>query len=42
MQYIGKLNRNILGKYKEKVITDDVILTDERIKHIQERHPRSL
>lgn len=39
MQYIGKLDVEKLGKYKEKVVTDDVILTEERIKHIQEHHP---
>lgn len=39
MQYIGKLNKNKLGKYKYKTITDEVILTEERIKHIKEHHP---
>ena len=42
MQYIGRLNKKVLGKYKNKIITDEVILTDERIKHIKERHPRRL
>ena len=31
-----------LGEYKNKIITDEVILTEERIKHIKERHPRRL
>ena len=39
MRYIGKIDIEKLGKYKEKIITDDVILTEERIKHIQEHHP---
>lgn len=39
MIYIGKLDRKKLGKYKEKIITEDVILTEERIRHIQEHHP---
>lgn len=39
MQYIGKLDIEKLGKYKEKIITDEIILTEERIKHIQEHHP---
>lgn len=39
MQYIGKIDRNKLGKYRDNVITDDVVLTNERIKHIQEHHP---
>jgi len=42
VQYIGKLDKEKLGKYKNKIITDEVILTDERIKHIKERHPRRL
>ena len=31
MQYITKLDRNKLGEYKERAITEDVILTDERL-----------
>ena len=42
MQYIGKLNKEKLGEYKNKIITDEVVLTEERIKHIKERHPRRL
>ncbi len=42
MQYIGRLDRNKLGIYKNKILTDEVILTEERIKHIKERHPRWL
>jgi len=30
-----------LGKYKNKIVTDDVVLTDERIGHIKKRHPGS-
>lgn len=40
--YTGKIDINKLGKYKERVITEEVILTEERIKHIKERHPRRL
>lgn len=39
MQYIGKIDVKKLGKYRKKIITDEVILTEERIKHIQEHHP---
>ena len=39
LKYIGKLDRNKLGEYKDKVITDDVILTNERLQHIKEHHP---
>lgn len=42
MQYIGKLDKRKIGEYKGKIITEDVILTEERIKHIKERHPRRL
>lgn len=31
MQYITKLDRNKLEKYKKKLITEEVILTDERL-----------
>lgn len=32
------LPKRKLGRYKEKIITDKVIITDERIKHIKSRH----
>lgn len=38
MQYIGKLDTKKLGKYSEKIITDEVILTEERRIHIYENH----
>ncbi len=39
MQYIGKINRKQLGKYRKKLVTDEVVLTNERIKHIKEHNP---
>ena len=39
MQYIGQLDKNKLGKYKDKIKTLDVIITNERIEHINKRHP---
>ena len=39
MQYIGELDKQKLGTYSKKIITTDVILTEERIKHIKEHHP---
>ncbi len=42
VQYIGKIDKDKIGEYANKIITDDVVLTDERIKHIKERHPRRL
>ena len=39
MQYIGKLDINKLGIYKKKIITDEVILTNERLyEHILVYH----
>ena len=31
LQYITKLDRNKLEKYKKRLITEEVILTDERL-----------
>ena len=38
MQYIGKLDYNKLGKYKDKIVTAEVVLTEERKQHIYENH----
>lgn len=38
MQYIGKIDKEKLRRYKN-VITDDVIISDERIEHIKAHHP---
>lgn len=38
MNYIGKINKEILGEYRKKIITDRVIITNERIEHIKKRH----
>jgi len=37
--YIGKLDKNKLGEYKNKLVTEDVVITDERINHIKTQHP---
>ena len=39
MHYIGKLDKKIYKCVTKDIRTDDVIITDERIKHIKERHP---
>ena len=39
MQYIGKLNREIYKCVSSDIVTDDVIITAERIDHIKKRHP---
>lgn len=39
MQYIGELNLENIGEYREKAITSEVILTDERLnEHILIKH----
>ncbi len=40
MQYIGKIDKNKIGIYSRKIITDDVVLTDERKLHIYEEHTK--
>lgn len=41
MQYIGKLNINLIGKYKNEIKTNEVVLTDERLKeHILVYHKK--
>ena len=41
MQIVGKINVNQLGEYAEKLITDEVILTEERLyQHILIYHKR--
>ena len=39
VHYIGKIDRNIYKCVTEDIKTDEVIITDERIQHIKERHP---
>ena len=36
---IGKLNKDLYRCVTRDIATDEVILTDERIAHIQQRHP---
>lgn len=36
---IGKLDRNIYRCITDDIVTDELIITDERIKHIRDRHP---
>lgn len=40
MHYIGKLNKNRIGKYTNKIVTFDVVLTEERRLHIYENHTK--
>lgn len=38
MEYIGKLDKEKLGEYKEKITTVNVVLRNERRIHIKENH----
>lgn len=38
MIYIGKLDKNKISDYINLIITDNVIMTDERIDHTKYRH----
>lgn len=38
MQYVGKINKEILENEFNDLQTSDVVLTNERIQHIKERH----
>lgn len=39
VHYIGKIDKDIYKCVTDNISTDDVIITDERINHIKERHP---
>ncbi len=39
MHYVGKLDKNIYKCVTPDIQTDEVIITDERIEHIKQRHP---
>lgn len=36
---VGKIDKNIYKCITKDIVTDEVIITDERIQHIKERHP---
>ena len=40
MLVVGRIDRERIGEVFPDLMTDDVIITDERIQHIRERHPR--
>lgn len=42
MYYVGKLDLAIYSCIASNIVTDEVIITDERIQHIKERHPGDL
>lgn len=39
MHSVGRINRDIYKCITKDIVTDEVIITDERIQHIKERHP---
>ncbi|MGN1339859.1 MAG: PBECR2 nuclease fold domain-containing protein [Oscillospiraceae bacterium] len=39
VHYIGKIDVSIYKCVSEEIVTDEVIITDERIQHIKDRHP---
>lgn len=39
MLYIGKLNRKLYSCISDAIASDDVIITEERIQHIEDHHP---
>lgn len=39
MQTVGYIDREKFRPIAEDITTDEVILTDERVQHIQDRHP---
>lgn len=41
MYYIGKIDKNIYKCITKYIQTDEVIITDERIQHIKQRHPNN-
>ncbi len=41
IQSLGKINIQILEKEYGKIQTDEIVVTNERIEHIKERHPKN-
>lgn len=39
LNYIGRIDKEIYSCISDDIITEDVIITNERIKHIMDRHP---
>ena len=39
MHTIGRINKSIYSCITEDIVTDEVIITDNQIQHIKDRHP---
>jgi len=42
LYFVGKINRNIYKCITEDIRTDEVIITDNQVQHIKNRHPEAL
>ena len=42
VRYVGKIDREVYSCVAGDIVTDEVIITDERVQHIKERHPGGL
>lgn len=40
VHFVGKIDRNIYQCITKDIVTDEVIITDNQIQHIKERHPQ--
>ena len=41
MHIVGRIDRNIYQCITNDIITDEVVITDNQLQHILERHPDS-
>lgn len=39
VQFVGRIDRELYSCVSEDITTDEVIITDERVQHIKDRHP---
>jgi hypothetical protein len=39
VHYVGKIDKKLYSCITDDIVTDEVIITDERIQHIKEHHP---
>ncbi|MCM1334816.1 MAG: PBECR2 nuclease fold domain-containing protein [Bacteroides sp.] len=39
VQFVGKIDRKIYKCVNDDIVTDEVVITPRRVRHIQKRHP---
>ena len=39
VRFLCQIDRKLYACVSENIVSEDVIITDERVQHIQERHP---